>query len=261
MALPEVSSFLQNGFLRFLPRMLRKNFHAIAADRSSLAHAEIPRDQPLIVFANHPSWWDPLLAQFLCRRLFAPRQFFAPIDADALQQYRVFAKLGFYGVRSDSASGSAAFLRTSRAILDHPETSIWLTPEGRFADPRDHAVPLAPGLAHLASRIDRGVLLPLALEYAFWDERLPVCFTRFGEPLHADQHGDWDKTTWQDALTRTLRQAQQELAKKVIARDAAPFQLLLRGGRGAGGSYQFLRRVRALMTRQPIPEQHGDQFQ
>ena len=52
-------------------------------------------DAPLIIYANHPSWWDPMIAQFLNRKLCPDRQFYAPIDAKALEHYRVLGKLGF----------------------------------------------------------------------------------------------------------------------------------------------------------------------
>ena len=48
-----------------------------------------------------------MIAHFLNRTLFPTRQFYAPIDADALQQYPVFGKLGFYGVNMDTTSGAA----------------------------------------------------------------------------------------------------------------------------------------------------------
>ena len=109
------------------------------------------------------------MAHFLNRTLFPRRQFFAPIDADALEQYKVFAKLGFYGVRMHTTSGAAAFLRQSLAILHAGDTAIWMTPEGRFADVRDRTAKLMPGLAHLCTRLESGCAVPIALEYVFWE--------------------------------------------------------------------------------------------
>jgi len=258
---PAVSAFLQNGFHAFLGRMLRRSFHTLAGERETLANANVAADQPLIVFANHPSWWDPLVAHYVNRQLFAGRQFYAPIDAEALDQYRVFAKLGFFGVRLGSPTGSAAFLKTSRTILAMPGTALWMTPEGRFVDPRDTEQPLAPGLAHLCSRAETGVALPLAMEFAFWEERLPECLLRFGEPILIAEHAGLDKPAWAARLTASLRDNQQQLAKRVIARDATPFQELLRGSQGAGGMYERLRRLRGWLGGSKVAPQHGKQFQ
>ncbi len=150
---------------RFLRPFIRRHFHAIAIERQSRCEDSLDKTAPLIVYGNHPSWWDPLVAHFLNQTLFPDRQFYAPIDQEALEQYRVLGKLGFYGVRLNTTSGAAAFLKQSMAILGHGGTAIWITPEGQFADARDHSAELMPGLAHLCTRMNDGWALPLALEY------------------------------------------------------------------------------------------------
>ena len=93
-----------------------------------------------------------------------------------------FEKLGFFGVQLQTRTGAAEFLSRSRSILGDRQTALWITPEGRFADVRDHDASLQPGLAHLCSKSDHLIALPLALEYVFWEERLPVCLAAIGVP-------------------------------------------------------------------------------
>ena len=118
------------------------------------------------------------------RRIFIdPDEFPGPEDAEALEQYSVFGKLGFYGVQMNTTSGAAAFLKQTTAILAAGPSAIWITPEGRFSDARDHDAGLMPGLSHMCNKLKRGSVVPLALEYVFWDERLPVCLAMFGQPV------------------------------------------------------------------------------
>ena len=49
-------------------------------------------DGPLIVVLNHPSWWDPLVGLVLTE-LFPDRAHYFPMDAHALQRYRIFQRL------------------------------------------------------------------------------------------------------------------------------------------------------------------------
>lgn len=216
---------------------------------------------PLLVYGNHPSWWDPLVAHFLNRHLFPGRQFYAPIDAEALDQYRVFGKLGFYGVRLNTTAGAAAFLKQSTAILNSPGTAIWLTPEGRFSDIRDHSAELMPGLSHLCSRMETGCVVPIALEYAFWNERLPVCLTRMGEPIWIQQHTDASKADWNRLVTNHLRENQVELSKLTVNRDSEAFENLIHGKVGAGGFYDFFRRIKSWSRLRRFRPQHGNQFE
>ena len=254
---PQVTNWFQNGFHRFLGTYLRRHFHALGVNRSTMPSLA---DPSVLIFGNHPTWWDPLIGHFLNLHLFAPRQFYAPIDHDALEHYRVFAKLGFFGVKQ-SRAGIADFLRLSNAILDSHDSALWITPEGRFADARDHEAELMPGLSHLCSRRRTGVALAMAMEYVFWDERLPVCLIQFSEPLSLAEHATLDKSDWNELLTRTLRDTQQSLSKRAIARSSEPFDDLLRGNRGAGGVYDVFRRAKSWATGKRFRANHGSQFE
>ncbi|TWU42460.1 lysophospholipid acyltransferase family protein [Novipirellula artificiosorum] len=258
---PHVSAWLQRGFLRHVRRMLRSQFHSIAIAREERFDKQIPSSEPLIVYGNHPSWWDPLLAHFLNHELFPARQFYAPIDASALAQYRVFGKLGFFAVSLDSASGASAFLKQSRAIVMSENSSLWLTPEGRFVDVRDSQVPLRPGLAHLCSRLDRGWVMPMCMEYVFWEERLPECLCKMGEPFRIPLREPFTKDQWNDRLHGRLRETQQALAALVIARQAEQFECLLAGRKGGGAMYDLFRRVRSLTSGQRYRPSHGTKFE
>ncbi|TWT51173.1 hypothetical protein Pla22_39500 [Rubripirellula amarantea] len=297
---PQVADWFQNGFHRFLSPYLARHFHAIAVakgtkpvepsdaavssqhlnrdlkeDRSGLQLSgsdpigteQSARDlvvgavEPVIVFGNHPGWWDPLIAHFLNQQLLGGRQFYAPIDASALENYRVFARLGFYGVDLNRTSGAAAFLKYSNKILDQGRAALWITPEGRFSDARDHSAELMPGLAHLCHRRRTGYAIAMAMEYVFWDERLPVCLVRFGSPISLGQHDQWSKSDWSIQLTKQLRDNQKELAALAIRRDSSHFENLLKGRKGAGGVYDFFRRTKSWITRTEFQSQHGKQFQ
>ena len=89
-------------------------------------------------------------------------------------------RLGFFGVRRDSYSGAATFLRVGSRLLARDDTLFCLTPEGRFTDPRRRPVRLQPGLANLIARVPRVTVLPMAIEYPFWTERTPEALVAFG---------------------------------------------------------------------------------
>ena len=259
--MPKSAAWFLNGFHGFLRPYLKRHFHSVAIERASRPVEGFAADSPIIVYANHPSWWDPLIAHFLHRSLFPERHFFAPIDEEALQQYGVFEKLGFYGVKLSSTSGAASFLRKSQSILRENDSAIWMTPEGRFADARDHGAELMPGLSHLCKKADHAIALPLALEYVFWDDRLPNCLVSLGEPIHTGDHPDWNKPQWAAHLFEALRQTQKQLADLTIRRSCEPFDHLLSGARGGGWFYDSCRRLKALATGRSFKASHGDQFQ
>ncbi|XZE43570.1 lysophospholipid acyltransferase family protein [Pirellulaceae bacterium SH467] len=223
---PASQKWLVDGFCWYARGMVRKQFSSFGWATDQVL-TEIDPNDALVVCANHASWWDPIVAMLLRQALMPERTFYAPIDAEQLENYAVLKKMGFYGVQLQSFSGAHHFLSTSKAILAMPNTSIWITPEGRFCDVRDLSQPLMPGLAHLATKVERTVFLPLAIEYPFWDDARPHVFIRFGTPLRVDIGGLKSKGEWNDAILQPFRQNQKELADLVIRRDPNQFGYLI----------------------------------
>jgi 1-acyl-sn-glycerol-3-phosphate acyltransferase len=254
-AVPEVSPALLGAFRRYVEPYVRRHFHAVRLARSE-ALSQIAPGEPLIVYLNHPSWWDPLLGLVLAHRLFPERRHFGPIEAQALTRYSFFGKLGFFGVEPGTAGGARRFLSTSQAILARPGGTLWITPGGRFGDPRERPVRLASGLGHLARRLRSGALLPLALEYPFWEERFPEALARFGEPIDIGELR-LGADDWTALLADRLGATQDALAADALGRDPARFEPLLGGNAGVGGVYDLWRRWKARARGESFRREHG----
>ena len=253
--LPHSKKWLVDGFCWYTKRMIANQFMSVGMQTELLDAEPIDDNSPIIAYANHASWWDPIMAMLLQQAFFDKRTFYAPIDADALEKYRIMAKLGFYGVRLESLSGAMEFLDRTKSILESKKVTIWITPEGRFSDVRDHTLPLMPGLSHLASRV-RGVkFLPLALEYVFWDESRPQIFGRFGSPIDSDM--SLSKTEWNALLTERLRKTQNELARSVQARDPKAFKYVIASRPVRLSWYDYFRSWSAWFRGKPFDPRHS----
>jgi 1-acyl-sn-glycerol-3-phosphate acyltransferase len=230
-----------------------RRFHAVRLSRSGLPR--VPAGRPVIVFSNHPSWWDPALYILLQTTLFAGRRGFGPMDAAALGQYGVLQRMGVFGIELDSPRGAARFLKTSLRLLADPRTVFWITAEGAFTDPRTRPVRLRPGVAHLARRVPGAVILPLAIEYTFWNESRPEALARFGPPIETGR--ERGVAEWQALLEGALAETMDALAAESAARNPGLFVPLVRGGAGVGGIYDLQRRVRALLRGRRFDPTHG----
>jgi diapolycopene oxygenase len=247
--LPRRSAWRVQMFSRYFRRWLRKNFHAVRLSRTGKPPALNGR--PVVVVLNHPSWWDPLMGVVLAD-LFDSYHHYVPIDAAALKQYRVFEPLGFFGVESGTTEGAMAFLRTAGAVLSRSSHALWLTAQGKFTDPRERPVQLRQGVGHLVRRLNDAVVLPLAIEYPFWQERFPEALAHFGDPVFVGRGRDHSVAEWMDRIEAGLTAAQDELAQLALTQDPARFETLVGGNVGVGGFYDLWRRFKALL--------HGRRF-
>jgi 1-acyl-sn-glycerol-3-phosphate acyltransferase len=247
--LPPISNVTLRLFRRIVRSYFRRHFRAVLVQQApQLGQAS----GPLVVYANHSSWWDPMVSVLLAEELQPNAKHYAPMDAAALAKYPILRKLGIFPIDMATARGAAQFLRTSQAILASGGV-LWITPQGRFADPRDPLV-FKPGLGALAARNPGLRFLPLAIEYTFWDERLPETLLRFGEPVALAAGVSSGDATAQ--LIAALAATMAELKESALARNPHAFTPLLTGGRGTGGLYALGRRLRALVTGRPIVLDH-----
>lgn len=259
--MPRISAPLLALFQRYLGWYLPRHVHGVRLSPAGWASPSLAPDQPLVVYANHPSWWDPLIFLFLSNRFWPGRSHYGPIDATAAERYGFFRRLGFFAVERGSRAGARRFLETSSAILARPSTALWITPQGELVDPRERPVRLEPGLAALARRLERGTFLPLALELPFWDEKLPEVLVRFGEPVDLQgPEGPILRSRGEEGrelLTRRLEETQDALARDVRAREEAAFDTLLTGSAGPGGVYDLWRRFKARWRGERFDPAHG----
>ena len=241
-------------FATYLHWYIGRHFHALRlanGDRFSNATG------PLIVYANHASWWDPLSFILLSRHLLPGASHYGPMDAAALKHYAIFRKLGLFPVEPGTTRGAAQFFRAARKILSTPNSVLWVTPEGRFTDMRTRPAVFRPGLAALVARTGACTLVPLAFEYTFWDERLPEILISCGEAIKVADGQLHTAAEWSGQLAAALAATQDELAALSKLRDPALFTTLRSGRVGIGGVYDAWKRLLALLSGRVYEGSHG----
>ena len=251
MEVPHISRFVLWFFRGIVRGYFRRSFSGVRLSRDSNRTAF--GDERLIVYANHSSWWDPMVLVLLAAKLMPRRDHFAPMDATALERYGIFKKIGVFGVEMKTARGAAKFLRTGNAIVESAGV-LWVTPQGRFADSRERPLGFKPGLAALAAKMEGGcTVLPLAIEYVFWDERLPETLLHFGDPVRVNGQSV-DEV--QQMIEAALLKAMETLKSEAMARNPAAFSLVHNGTVGTGGFYELGQRMLAAVRRRSFRPEH-----
>jgi 1-acyl-sn-glycerol-3-phosphate acyltransferase len=221
-------------FARWVRRMFKKSFHAVRVmpEHSEVIAALQQSHTPAIVLLSHTSWWDPLISLTLHDQHGPGREPLAPMDASQLVKFGFFKKLGIFGIQPDNPESLRAMGEYVRArFAANPRATLWITPQGRFVDPRD-PIELRPGAAALAAKTPNARVLALAIEYAFWTDQKPEVFLRF-EPCATPSRPD-STTAWHREFLRAMAENNARLAEAVRSRDAARFRPAL-GEITAGG--------------------------
>jgi 1-acyl-sn-glycerol-3-phosphate acyltransferase len=242
-------------FHLYLRWYIGRHFHGLR-----VAHGErFPREVsgPTIIYLNHPSWWDPLTCIMIARSFLPYAEHYAPMDEAALRRYGFFAKLGLFPVEPDTARGARQFLRASKEIVSRRNSVLWLTPEGAFTDVRRRPIHYKEGLATLLAGMESATVVPLAIEYVYWDERLPEILVNCGGALSSNDGGKCKSSEWNEVLSAAMTACQEELATLAVTRDPSHFQALVEGAAGIGTVYDLWRRMRSGMHGRRYEAEHG----
>lgn len=255
-AAPARSERVWHFMAAYFARFLRRHMNALRLARWG-APRQADHPGPLVIYCNHPSWWDAAVLILLADRLFPGRAMFAPFDARMLERYGIFRRLGAFPVELETRRGAAQFLAAARTVLAEPRHMLWVTAQGRFSDVRSRPLDLRPGIAHLAEIAPEALFLPLALDYAFWDERGAEACCAFGEPVRARDLLALNRGERLARLEAALTATLDALSADVMARDSARFVPVIEGARGIGGVYDLWRRAVALARGRRFDPAHG----
>ena len=194
---PPTPRWFRDGFLRYNHRLLGRNFAAVRV--AGLGRLPVHAPAPVVVYLNHPAWWDPLVGATLVAAVARHRRHLALIDVNNLSG--VLARLGFVGIEPGTVAGARRRARLGDALADTPDAMLWMPPQGRFADPRERPLALAGGLARLVRRVPGALAVPLAIEYPFLGGRRPEARLLVGEPLEGAVA---DERSLEGALEETM---------------------------------------------------------
>jgi hypothetical protein len=152
------------------------------------------------------------------------------MDIEQLRKFGFFRRLGLFGVDpSDTRSFPAMCEYVLARFGSETRPTLWITPQGTFADVRE-PVRMRPGAAAIAARAKNVRVLSVTLEYAFWLDQRPEIFVRAsGVPAPASP----STPHWHSAMESAMNANAGELSRLVIARDANAFTPLLGGASSA----------------------------
>lgn len=175
------SSLFTRWFAWSCERRLRRTFDVHVAGLAELA--DVARAQPVLVLANHTSWWDALVALVVSVRVLG-LDAFALMESDNLQRLRFFGLAGAVGVHRGDPRDGAKVLRHAAALLDRPGRALWIFPQG---EQRPAAEPLRfePGGVRVA-RLAGARIVPVALRYRFGAGERAELYLACGPTLSPD---------------------------------------------------------------------------
>lgn len=201
------SAWFERAFAAYNRNLLARRFEGLRVAGLSALLERPHNDAPLVLYANHSSWWDGLVA-FQIGRACALAQYVL-MEERQLRKYMLFRKLGAFSVVREDARDAVQSIEYASALLRADASrALWIFPQGTTAPNDARPLKFYSGIAHVIKRTQRADVAPVALRYEFLEEFRPEAFARVGplERVEAGAGFDVKETTRRLSLnlTRTL---------------------------------------------------------
>ncbi|AKT37314.1 uncharacterized protein CMC5_014460 [Chondromyces crocatus] len=217
--------------------------HGLAEARALAAEA------PLLLLANHTSWWDPLVILHLSQHVLEVDGH-AMMDAKNLRRLPFFAKVGAFGVDLESPADGAAAIKYAVKLLDRPGRAVWVFPQGRERPAGERPLGFRPGAAEIARVARRARVVPVGLRYELGAEEQPKLYVSFGAPVAALRDAVTGRRVQEQAVEAELDRIHEALCAVADGGEGlAAFARVHRAKESAVGP--LLERLLAHWTRPP----------
>lgn len=209
------SRWFEEIFAVYNRNLFRRRFHSLKINGLDFLQN---RNPPLLIYANHSSWWDGLVAFQISRA--ARLDSFVMMEEKHLKKLFLFRRLGAFSVVRENAREAAKSLNyAANLIKENSNRTLWIFPQGQILPNDARPLKFYHGAARVAEKIG-GVLaaVPLAIRYELLGEFKPEVFVKIGEPQLISVGSNFNAKNLTGEFERNLTETLDNLKSDVLTR-------------------------------------------
>ena len=142
--------------------------------------------KPLLLVANHASWWDGFVGREVQRRLRPGGPMYSVMSETELARRPFLRFMGAIGIHPRSPRLVRDALRGLESLCRlHPLSTVLYFPQGRIWPSHRRPLGFEPGIGLFARKLD-GVVVPMGIHLEPLNRQAPTVFVSVGEPMPPD---------------------------------------------------------------------------
>ncbi|MBA3439191.1 MAG: 1-acyl-sn-glycerol-3-phosphate acyltransferase [Pyrinomonadaceae bacterium] len=201
------SAWFERLFAVYNRNLIARRFEGLRV--AGLEHLKArQRDCPLILYANHSSWWDGLMIFQV--GLACSLEQYAMMEERQLRDYPLFRKLGAFSVVRERPREAVRSIEYAGELLRNTDRVLWIFPQGQTLPNDQRPFQFYTGAAHIIEQAGGAYVAPVALRYEFLDDFRPEALVRIDAPERITAAPKFNAkqltNAFADRLTRTLDQ-------------------------------------------------------
>jgi chlorobactene lauroyltransferase len=168
------SNWFQNLFSIYNRNLLRRRFHAF-----KVSGINSLQNLPIVVYANHSSWWDGLVAFQLCRQ--ANVDIYAMMEEKQVLEYPFHRKIGAFSVVRENPRDAVRAINYAASLLKEKRL-VWIFPQGEILPNDVRPIEFFNGVSRIIEKAEHCFTAPIAIRYEFFGDWKPEILVKIGEP-------------------------------------------------------------------------------
>lgn len=164
---------------------------------------------PLLIYANHPSWWDGLLAFEISRR--ARLDSFVMMEEAQLRRFFLFRRVGAFSVSPTRRGAVESINYAAELLRANPQRAVWIFPQGEIVPNDARPVRFFNGAARIVERAKKCSTVPIGLRLDFGEKFKPEIFVKIGAPRLIEAAENFDSKSLTAEFAETMTEILDEL--------------------------------------------------
>lgn len=171
------SKWFESLFAVYNTNLLKRRFNSFRVSKT----VELNNQVPQIIYVNHSSWWDGLVAFEISKKVNADS--FIMMEEKQLKKLFLFRLLGAFSVvRENPRQASESLDYAAKLLIENPRRTLWIFPQGKILPNDSRPLNFYRGLARVVEKVGVCRVIPCAIRYEFLGHFKPDIFVKLGEP-------------------------------------------------------------------------------
>ncbi len=173
------SAWFEKVFAVYNRNLIKRHFHSV-----EVSGLDFLRDKdaqiPLIIYANHSSWWDGLAAFSIFRQ--AKLDAFCLMEEKHLKKLFLFQRLGAFSIVRENGREAVKSINYAADLLKKTSGTLLIFPQGEIVSNDARPIRFYTGLSRIIEKIGKVYVVPMAMRYEFLGEFKPQMFVKIASP-------------------------------------------------------------------------------
>lgn len=216
------SKWFEKLFSIYNRNLLQRKFNSLQIQNlEELKNAD--KNLPLIIYANHSSWWDGLIIfELLKSKKFDS---YVLMEEKQLKKYRLFQKIGAFSiVRENSREAIKSLGYAIETLNAGKNKTLLIFPQGKIYPNDKRPLEFFGGLAFIINKLKNCTSIPCSIRFEFLGNFKPDIFVKFGNSIIHNKDAKTKRIKLTEQFKSELTQNLDSLKSDIIENKLDNFQ-------------------------------------